>query len=314
MSLLSQENMRKVLDRLIERPSIAAATRSILASNSKVLFVWCRNAARDREDGVDDSPYLVRDWPAEGDATWFDKGVKQTRVMHALTLDSDERDSLSNSERYVFDGSGKLSWTPDPKVAADALSMDEFDWIAEYGARDRSDIWKRDENGALIPLKVKESQPAQMRIHALRALLADLWNPPERREVDNRLSGGGVLVLHGAKSPQPRQPSELETDLRQRLAAIRASGPKNPKPSGAPNFGNGGKSSAAADPPEKVSQASTETPPPHVPDYPRPHTEAPAAPPVDYSRRRHDDAGGQASTGPGKPPPGGFSLTTGRAT
>ena len=311
MSLLSQENMRKILDRLIERPSIAQATRAILGSNSKILYVWCRNAASDRENGVDDSQYLVRDWPGEGDATWFDKGIKQTRVMHALNLDSDERDTLSHSERYVIEG-GKIQWEPDPKVAADAISMDEFDWLAEYGTRDRSDIWKRDANGALIPLTVRQEQPAQMRIHALRSLLADLWNPPERRETDNRHSLTGALVIGARKELPQREPSPLETDLRARLAAIRA----NPdRPSARPSapvevMGRGDQG-----PRENVSQPSNEAPP-DIRNHPRAY-EAPApqpkpeAPPVDYRRptKRLDaqDRGGSM-------PSGGISMTTGRHT
>jgi hypothetical protein len=307
MSLHSQENMRRILDELIERPSIARATRKILGSNSKILYVWCRDAARDRENGVTDSKYIVQDWPAEGDATWFDKGVKQTRVMHALNLDSDERDTLSHSERHVVEG-GKICWTPNPVIAAHALSMDDFEWEFFYGNRPRSDIWQRDQNGGLIPLMVKQEQPAQIRIHALRALLADLWNPPERREVDTKLSGG-VYVIGQQKREQ--QDSPLAADLRQRLADLRAKGPAHPKPNAPVEIMGRGESG----PRENISQPSSEAPP-NLHDHPRAYTQPqpqpPQQPPTDYARRPTKAL--NAEDRRGAMPSGGFSTTTGRPT
>lgn len=307
MSLYSQENARKLLDRLIERPAIATACRAIIGSNSKILYVWCRDAARDREDGVTDSKFLVQDWPAEGDQTWFDKGVKMTRVMHALNLDSTERDTLSSSERFVIEG-GKLQPEPDPIIHADSLSLDELDWIAKYGTRDRSDIWKRDENGGIVYLKVKQEQPAQMRIHALRALLADLWNPPERREVDTKLSGG-VLVIRKSKPTTP-----LVEDLRTRLAAIRAAkdGERTTKPNAPVEVMGRGE----AGPPEKISMPSNEAPV-TLADHPRAY-EAPTPQPTpqptqpDYRRPTKSLNAEDRKT---PMPSGGFSVTqNGRPT
>jgi hypothetical protein len=255
MSLWSQENARLILDRLCEHPSVTAAAKMI-GSNSKIIWVWARSSARDKANNVTDSKFIIHGWPDDSDDSepvWFSDALQTARNIHALNMDMDHRDLINNGvERPVIEG-GRFHYVVDPKAIADCRD-------AEEGLLLGYDDWPyaHDERGARIVLTVKEHVPAQLKIHALRALLP-LWNPPERRETDTR-SQSSVLVLHGDVRPRPnKEATPLRMDLETKLAAIRANPQRETaKPNAAVDVGHG--RANPADPPERISAPSDETP------------------------------------------------------
>jgi len=307
MGLYSQDNAKKVLNRLVERPSVTGAAK-LLGASSKLIWIWCRNSARDKANGVLDSKYIIHGWPDDDpdsvEDIWFHDAVELSRKMHALNADADTRELLAGQPRTVIEG-GRICFTPDPKIAAHALEMDDDLWELTYGSRPRADIFARDENGALIPLEVRDPVPAQLKIHAMKVLMPNLWNVPEKREIDKR-SQSSVLVLHGDVQRPNKADSPLRADLETRLKAIR----DNPdRPTARPTAPVEILGRATGDPPEKISMPSNEgerTLADHPRAYLAPKPEPVRRPPPSYARPAHhlDNAG----RGAGVPPPGGFRV------
>jgi hypothetical protein len=221
MSLYSPELARQILDRLVEKPNISQCMRAVAGTSSKIMYVWCDQARRDREAGVQGSKYLIQDWPDVGESMWFDKAIKATRIMHALNLDSMEREKLGGVEEPVIEN-GALCYKKDPWQLATFKNSQEAE---AFGFSDFP--YLHSEKGERIVLTVTKQQPAALRIHGLRSLLADLWNPPERREVQTQ--GQSVLVI---KSEPSKQTTPLLQDLNERLKRLRSEGPAVAKPNG----------------------------------------------------------------------------------
>ncbi|HUI12979.1 MAG TPA: hypothetical protein VL048_05860 [Xanthobacteraceae bacterium] len=308
----SPENLVKVLDCLTVNPSPTAAARAIGASN-KIVWIWGTQSAAKAAEGVpiEESGFGVR-WPdPDGPLVWFHEAFQQATKIF-LALASMEHMALigpdAGHKKVARDGSGKITFKVDLKVASDAMQMDDFTWELIYGTRPKTDIFARDEDGCLIPDVYTEPLPAQLRIHLLRSLLPSQFNP-EQRSTSDVHHHGGVLMI-GEHKPR----SALRDDLESRLARIRAAkdGERVTRPSGPVEvFGRGD-----GGPTERVNNAAGDDASRPLNEHPRAYQAPAALPPPekpvpDYSRRPTKNL--DASDRKGMPP-GGFSQTTGRPT
>lgn len=319
MTIKSPENLIKALDFLCQNTSPSACAKS-LGAHQKLIWQWLSASASDADKGISpaNSEWGVR-WPdPDAEPIFFHDAVQQARkiflALATMEITSELTGPNAGTRRVVVDA-GRVQWTPSPKVASDALTMDDDTWELVYGKdRKRTDIWERDTDGHLIPLTVVDPLPAAYRIHLLRSLLPSQFNPTDRstKEV---LHAGGVMVLHGRARAKPEADTPLLADLHSRLAQLRADPNRaTARPTAPVDYGAGGKS--ASDPPEKISGVSFETEADFVPSPSKPEPPKQEAP-VNYGRPRANERAAtldQASVGRGRPPAGGVSLTTGRAS
>ncbi len=170
----------------------------------------------------------------------------------------------------VLDGSGRPVFEVDPLIAAHALEYDDFDWEITYGKRARTDVFKRDENGALIPKRVHDPRPSQTLIHLMRSLFGDTFNPSDRKEIEGHTVVETLIIDGRSHKPQ----SNLRTDLEARLAEIRANPNRDSaKPHGpVAVIGQGNPN----DPVERVTMAADDAPA-VLADPPRPSYAKPPA-------------------------------------
>lgn len=294
MTIYNQDLAKKMLNRLCEKPNVAAASRAILGSDTKLWWLWCDASLKDMQAGNTASKYLIQDWPEEGKTYWLHEGHKTCRVMAALTYESQERDALMNSKHVALQD-GKVVYETDYVAARDALELDELDWLAKYGNRSRSDIWKRTPDGkALVPLLLPSEQPAAMRVHALRSLMSQLgWDPAVKTE--NVTKNRGFMILAKNKTTSERQQTPLRADLELRLAELRQKKLEDrvTKPEGPVKIEGRGSTN---DPPERTSSphSDPEAPAPR-PNYSRP------APSLNQENRHGMPSGGFSMTRNGKP-------------
>lgn len=319
---LSQDTMSAVLDVLCsERPTYqAAATAAGISVRS--LFCWIRASAKDEADGVPpaESKYGVV-WPEEtAEPDYLHRAVVLARRMYGVLLDGDTRSLLAGTPRIVIEN-GKVCWEQDPLLLAQYKNAEE---AAIMGIDDWP--YKHTPDGARIPLVVVDPLPASARIHLLRSLLPNIYNPESREAVTatHRHEVSGVLEV-ATPAPQPaapgatapaigNSPSALRADLQRRLAELRANGPEHPRPNAVPpiNSATGASgdpvehvtgSQAPADVAEPARQAERERQHPRAYQAPQP----PEPPRPSYARPapQHGTADG-ASYGNGRPLPGGY--------
>ena len=144
------------LNRLTIRPSLKAAAREV-GINPSTIFKWIK----------DDEPVT---WL--GHTQGFGAQVNLARKLQIVVLEHEARSlaTLGHSQARWHDG--KPCYRHDPKIEADALSMDDNDWIFEYGTtRSRDDVFARDEQGALIPEEIVSPPNAQLLVKMLASLV-----------------------------------------------------------------------------------------------------------------------------------------------
>lgn len=219
MSHWSPENAKLILNRLCEHPNVSAAGKLIgIPEGSKTIWAWARNSAADKANGITGSKYIITGWPDDDDRRpmFFFEAMELSRQIHALNLDAQAREDLNGLERPVIEG-GRFQYVIDAKAVAEYDNKRDaetfggyFDWP-----------YAHDSEGARIVLTVKEHVPSQLRIQGLKALMGDIWNVAERKEIDTQISGG-VMVLHGDANPPASAPKlSMRDDLEWRLQAIR---------------------------------------------------------------------------------------------
>jgi hypothetical protein len=232
MTKRTHDNMRAVLDVLSDGRGVTTAARSI-GVTARVIYMWLRESAMHaakveaREMTAEESPYLIN-WPlddegnASGDPIWFHRGPEQARQMAKVSLETGAFELLQHGYKRLVLENGKPVYEVDDKAIAewgdDKKSAEELGGHFDYP-------YKHDANGARIRMYVYDPVPAQLKIHGMRALVPS-WDVSEKREIDQKVSGGVMIIGAPAKPLTP-----LRQDLETRLAEVRANGPTNlPKP------------------------------------------------------------------------------------
>jgi hypothetical protein len=177
---LSKELLTEILDRVVVRPALAPAARSV-GINPATLFRYMQRSA-------DGDPEFILTWADYEDQ--FANHLKLAAKMNIALLESHVRETVMEgfNERVVFQG--RAQFVQDERCLGD--DKDLWD-ILGYPA----DGLKRDENGNLIPLYIKRAPSAQV---LLRVLSAHLKNYRDTT-TQNVNVAGGVVVLPGKSNP-----------------------------------------------------------------------------------------------------------------
>lgn len=305
MTLFTQEKMRALLDALSEGKSMPVATALAYGSRSKIGWVHIRNSRAEKKANLppEACKYFVRDWPVPDEHHHLCDAADMAQEISRRDFHTEVLQEIRESTRVVIEG-GRVQYEVDEKLVAewpDAQSAFEFGGIEDWP-------FKHDENGARIPLRVRDRTSAALTLKALAAVNPEVWDRPQQISVDKRITKA-VLVL-GEKKAQP-QDSPLRMDLKQRLEQIRAN-PTRPsaKPSAPVDLGNGGRS--AGDPQEQISNSMGDDVKPDLRNQPRAYEVPRLSPPrrdpqepVSYAKPDHRL---DAQDRKGEPPPGGFKV------
>lgn len=162
---LSHDTMRDVLGKLVLSPRMKAAARD-LGLHPTTLFQWINKSKAGHAE-------MRLSWM--GVERWFHEHVDIARKLSTVALDHSARDLAINGHSAPKFLNGQPVWTVDPKIAADALSMDDEMWEIAYGDRKREDIYVRDANGALVQeMDISPPNP-QLLVKMLASLVPDIY-------------------------------------------------------------------------------------------------------------------------------------------
>ncbi len=150
-----------ILNRVVLRPRLKPAARNAGIDPSS-LFLKIKQSIADPENHK-----LV--WLDTLDT--FANHLQTARKLAIVELD---RAALQlgiegHSQPRFHDG--RPVFKRDLQVEADALTLDEMDWIAKYGSRKRDDTFARDKNGKLIQEQVVSPPNAQLVAKLLSSLI-----------------------------------------------------------------------------------------------------------------------------------------------
>ena len=241
----SKAELCHVLDCLTQNPILAAAMRAI-NRRPNTIFLFAKQS---REGNP---KYLVR-WPdPDGAEVWFHDAITTARSMHLANFEAAlRRDVETGVPRVLRNQQGEIVYEVDHLLVAQFEN--DPDSARALGVKDP--FFVHDQKGARVPVIVFDQAPAALRQHVARATLPG-YNPAETRIVDNKHSGGVLVVkatVQGDDAAKVIPPyarsrmdmatakpmSDLQRDLMTRLEDLRAHGPSNPHPTG-PVMSRGG--------------------------------------------------------------------------
>jgi hypothetical protein len=226
----SKANGVIVCDALAENPNLTRA--SLLVGSvkpTKLVFAWMKASHLEEVAGIppDKAEHGIQ-WPDE-EWIYFHRAVIETQKRFLAVAATQVRSLLASPEsggggheRVVVGADGKPAWTVDPKIASDAMTLDDDMWELTYGTRKRSDVFARNERGELIAFKVRDPIPSQTLIHLIRSLFPDMFDPVQRTMQDVHHSGAVLILGDQPKSAINRESTPLREDMERRLAEIRS--------------------------------------------------------------------------------------------
>jgi hypothetical protein len=201
---LDPQVLTSILDAMTLKPFTGLKTAAGAYSISPTtVFRWQAESAAQENEGREDSDFKI-EWM--GIVSFWHRHVHLARRLSIQKIDQRLRDLAINGTReYLFKQQGEPVWEVDPKLAADALDPDM--WELVHGTRDRKDIFKRDENGALIQAYKEVPPNPQLLIKACAALLPQIYGETIRHEVE---VGGVLRVGATAFAATPKQIEDAE--------------------------------------------------------------------------------------------------------
>ena len=130
----------------------------------------------------------------------FHEAVRQAKQI-SVHMHAEEalQQSAKGFKRKAWFG-GNPVWKVDPQLAADA--QDPEVWKLMHGDKPITDIYARDEDGALIQAELEEAPNPVAALAILRANNPKKWS--EHRSLDIQ-HGGGVMVVGGKPPPAAPQ-------------------------------------------------------------------------------------------------------------
>jgi hypothetical protein len=180
-----------VLNRLALRPKLRAAARAAGISEAS-LFLKLRNSDEHPED------HQV-EWLGRVDS--FSNHVRAAKKIFLLDLDRSalELAMFGHSTPKYFQGAPV--WVVDAKAAADAKSMEDWEWNSFYPGRSRDDVFARDQNGRLVQA-LETSPPNPMLLNkVLASYLPQVYG--DRVEHDVHVTGGVFIEGRSAQAQLP---------------------------------------------------------------------------------------------------------------
>jgi hypothetical protein len=191
-----------LLNRLVLKPRLAAAARAVGISQASV-FLKIRQSI---------------EAPADHQVFWLEQSLSfadAVALAKKLSIIELDRGALQlameghSTPRYH---DGKPVFKTDLQVAADALTMEDWEWEATYPERkSRTDVWARDEKGRLIQEMVVSPPNPQLVNKLLASLIPNVYS--ERIEHDHHVSGGVVIEGRPAQAQLPAPSHDNLFDL-----------------------------------------------------------------------------------------------------
>jgi hypothetical protein len=184
----------EVLNRLTVNSSLKACARET-GVNPSTVFKWISESMRDG---------TTLDWLGHKDT--FANLVGLARKLQIVVLEHEARSlaTLGHSQPRYHDGAPV--YRHDPKIASDAMTMDDLDWDFFYSenghSRSRDDVFARDENGALIPEEIVSPPNAQLLVKMLASLV-----PGYADKSEISVTHAGHVMIEGEASPLKALPA-----------------------------------------------------------------------------------------------------------
>ena len=203
------ELLAELLDAMVREPHTGPKN---IAKKYKVspatFYGWQKQSAEHEKAGLTESPWLV-EWL--GNVSWFHRHCQFCRAVAIAQIDARiiEGAICSRIEPLFNPQTGAPFWVVNAKIASDAKLLDDDTWHLIYGLdRDKSDIFERDENGALIQATKEVPPNPQLLMKAAASLLASTYGETVRHEVQI----GGVLRI-GSTPAAPALPPPVDVDF-----------------------------------------------------------------------------------------------------
>jgi hypothetical protein len=207
----SHEQLVAVLNSLVRPHSGPVAFTKKNGLSLAALYAWRKQSADDEKAGRTDSDFYL-EWL--GNLSWFHRHWEFSRAVSIARIDAQviEAATCSRIEPLFNPQTGAPFWVVDAKIASDAKLLDDDTWHLIYGLdRDKSDIYERDENGALIQATKEVAPNPQALMFAAKNLLASTYGDTIRHE----LLVGGVLRIGSTPTPAPALPPPVDVDFLQ---------------------------------------------------------------------------------------------------
>lgn len=194
MSNTKDDDVRRdVLNRLVLKPRMKEAARNA-GIHPTTLFGWIKQS-------VAGDPKMILTWL--GHEAPFHLHVNAARKLNIVALDHAARDLAVNGHSEPRFHDGKPVWKPDPKIAADALTMSDSEWTATYGGRPRTDTFMRDERAALIQDMVVHPPNPAILVKLLTSLAPEIYG--EKSTIEHHHTG--AVWIEGGASQQAALPA-----------------------------------------------------------------------------------------------------------
>jgi len=193
---ITDDQWRDVLGRLVLAPKMNRAARES-GINPTTMFAKIKASVADPEANS-------LDWL--GHRAPFHQHIVAARRLNVVALDHSARDLAVNGHVEARFFNGKPVWRIDPKVEADAITLDELDWVAKYNIRPRTDTFARDAKGALIQETITHPPNPAILVKLLTSLAPEIYG--ERSTIEHHHSGG--VMVEGQSptgTPQLSAPS-----------------------------------------------------------------------------------------------------------
>ncbi|MGO9686522.1 MAG: hypothetical protein ACLPTZ_28770 [Beijerinckiaceae bacterium] len=197
----SPEVLRAILDALLKPYTGLEMVAKAYGISVQAIHLWQKLSAQHEKEGKTDSPFLIS--YLDQDPAFFHRWVAFVRAVAVNRIDARiiEAATSAHFEPLFNAQTGTPFWEVDPKVAADAKSLCDFDWGLAYDDRDRADIYKRDENGALIQVTKEVAPSPAILVKAAASLLSQVYG----ERVAHTVMVGGVVRIGPNMAPAPKQ-------------------------------------------------------------------------------------------------------------
>jgi hypothetical protein len=309
MTIRSKEVLRQLLDWHVAGWSWRRCQLALGLRSEASIYHWLQGSVDAEKANITDTDFFLT-WPEDdplGD--YLHRHLQKARARRTMAFESTVIDAAVNGVKEPVLENGKLCYVEDPALLALGLSGPDA-WLYETAP-----------DGTRKPVVLTRTirSPATVTIKLLEGLAPAIYGP--KIEHTGSVTHRSVLVVGDklpAGAPKPRQlpkpddteMTELERDLRERLAAVAArAGQPRPRPEGKANLGM---PAPTGDPDDRPTRTSGEVdvlpsplpkpvyarpaPPDHVPGFTQP-----ASKPLDRAFRKADDI-----------PEGGASYSSGR--
>jgi len=205
-SKITEHNLKKVIDILVEVPNYAVAGRAVGISE-RTLYEYRAQSIKAKNANDTSSPFFLEH---RGDFGFWHDHVGRSRAEQLISAEGKIRDQATNGiEEKVYDSQNHPVWKERPEYIG---RSDDYVLLSEGCAPDEIE-WHRlehDENGHPVQLTKLVQAPAPIRKAILSASHSDY-----KDSVDVNVAHSGTVLVSAPLQRLASQPREKMEDLRQ---------------------------------------------------------------------------------------------------